>query len=263
MAKTAEKTELKEVQNTAVSTGFEDYGATGFENQTQEDYSIPWLAILEALSPALEENKDLRPGWLYNSATGEAYQEGVVFVPAITKHSFVEYKPRGQGGGFVGLHEPDSDLVIDCKTNQDFGEYTTPGGNELTETFYVYGIMVESDGSLVPMAISFSGTRIKKYKNWMTKARTVQLTNSQGRRFPAPLFAHRYLLEATPDSSPKGKFHNWKISFLGNSAAEARLDPKSDAVEEARSMIDLVRSGDVKVDHNAARNAGGDDEETF
>lgn len=257
------KNEVAKKATTDVATGFEEYGTTGFENQTQDDYSIPWLAILEALSPALEENPELRAGWLYNSATGEAYQKGVSFVPAITKHLFVEFKPRGQGGGFVAVHEPDSNLVMDCKNTQDFGQYKTPNGNELTETFYVYGVMIDEDGGTVPMAISFSGTRIKKYKNWMTKARTVQLTNAQGKRFPAPLFAHKYRLETVPDSSPKGKFNNWKISFDGASAAEARLDPKSDAVQEARSMIELVRSGEAKVDHGAAHGATGDDEEHF
>jgi len=245
------ETAVAEKANTDLATGFEEYGTTGFENQTQDDYSIPWLAILEALSPALDENKELRPGWLYNSATGEAYPDGIAFVPATTKHCFVEFKPRGEGGGFVATHEPDSNVVRDCKTNQDFGEYKIHG-NDLIETFYVYGVALEPDGGIIPMAISFSGTRIKKYKNWMTKARTVQLTNASGKRFPAPLFAHRYMLKTIADSSPKGKFNNWQITFDGATAAEARLDPQGDIVKEARSMIELVRSGDVKLDQTAA-----------
>lgn len=254
-ASTEPGTTVAEQGNTAVTeyAGYEEMGATGFESQDRSDYALPFLTILQGLSPQLEENKELRQGLLFNSVTGEAFDgdKGVRFVPAATKHSFIEYKPRTAGGGFVAEHKLDSEVVKSCLESQEFGKYHV-GDNELVETFQVFGIILGEDGPQ-QAAISFKGASIKRYKGWMTQARTVQIKLESGKRINAPLFAHVYKLCTVSEKAPKGTFYNWKISFDGENAAACRLAADNEIVQMAVALNKVVQEDKVKVDHNAVR----------
>jgi len=227
---------------------YEGLAGQGFENQTSDDYTIPFLQILQALSPQLEDNDDLKVGMILNSVTGEvtAGKDGVAFIPATTHHQYVEWKPRSAGGGFVAVHEPGDEMVKNCIANQDFGVYKTPDGNDLIETFYVYGISIDGDGSPSQAVLSFSGTKIKKYKAWMTKAKTIQIVLEGGRRIPAPLFAHRYRLRTVGEKNNKGSFANWDIGFDGENAMAARLAPDDEMVMSAIAIRELLDSGKAR-----------------
>jgi hypothetical protein len=197
-----------------------DYGAdagVGFENQTNEDVQIPFLGVLQDLSPLVKDRSTgALPGELFNTVTGERFsaKDGVIFQPVDTKHVYVEWKPRNQGGGFVAIHELDSKVVTDARNNQKFGEYKTPAGNELNETFYVTGLLHRSadvaeqaNNAPEPMVIAFASTKIKAYKGIMTRIRTFM----NGK---APLFAHRLRITTKPEKNNEGEFHNIAIAPL-------------------------------------------------
>lgn len=256
MATKAAKAEVTEVVtqgNTSVASyaGYEGMESSGFENQDNRDYALPFLTILQGLSPQLEENKSLRQGLLFNSVTGEAFDgdEGVRFIPCATKHSFIEYKPRKQGGGFVAEHKLDSEVVKTCLEKQDFGKYTV-GENELVETYQVFGIIDGEDGPC-HAAISFKSMAIKKFKGWMTQARTIQIQLESGKRINAPLFSHAYRLRTIAEKNAKGSFYNWNIKFDGENAAACRLAPDSELVQMAVALNKVVQEDKVKVDHDS------------
>lgn len=242
--------------------GYAGMEGAGFENQTSDDYAIPFLQILQALSPQLETDGDLRQGMIINTVTGEVFpgKEGIAFVPATTRHVYVEWRPREVGGGFVAVHEIDSETVIYCVSTQEFGEYKTPAGNDLIETFYVYGIAFDSEGTPIQSVLAFSSTKIKKYKAWMTKAKTIQIRLTDGRRIPAPLFAHRYRLRTVNEKNSKGAFHNWEITFDGSNALEARLPPDSEIVEAAISIREMLDSGKARAAYETQTTSGGEGE---
>lgn len=274
MAKTESKTTdvaVKE-QNTAMAEygAYADYAGAGFENQTSDDYSIPFLQILQALSPQLQENDSLRQGMILNTVTGEVWdgKKGIAFVPATTQHVYVEWKPRDAGGGFVGIHEVNSDLVNHAKAaSSEYGKYSTPDGNELIETFYVYGIALDDDGNASEAVLAFSSTKIKKYKGWMTKAKTIQIPLPDGRRIPAPLFAHRYRLKTVSEKNNKGQFFNWDaIAFDGENAQQARLLPDDPLFQSAVNIKSMIEQGKARAAYEsqapgsadeAAQGAGG------
>ena len=232
-------------------SGYEDMESSGFENQDNRDYALPFLTILQGLSPQLEENKALRQGLLFNSVTGEAFDgdEGVRFIPCATKHSFIEYKPRKQGGGFVAEHKLDSEVVKNCLETQEFGKYSV-GENELVETYQVFGIIDGDDGPC-HAAISFKSMAIKKFKGWMTQARTIQIQLESGKRINAPLFSHVYRLRTIAEKNAKGSFYNWNIKFDGENAAACRLAPDSELVQMAVALNKVVQEDKVKVDHDS------------
>jgi len=232
------------------------YAGMGFESHTREDYAVPFLTVLQALSPQIETIPSARPGMLFNTVTNELYdgKTGVAFVPAETQHVFVEWRPRELGGGFIAVHPLHSEVVRKAKAEQPFGKYKVIKGdknsNDLIETYYVYGILVKPDGSTEKMIITFTSTKISAYKHWMTKARTVQVGLPDGRKVTAPLFAHRYRIKSEKEENPKGSFFNFYIPFDGLDAASCRLATNDPIFQEAVDFRKVIQADEVKVAHD-------------
>lgn len=228
------------------------YAGQGFESHTRDDYAVPFLGVLQSNSPTVETDATARPGMLLNTVTQEKYEgkTGVIFIPVETKHSVIEWKPRDQGGGYVAEHSMDSGLVQKVKEEQEFGKYKTvkgdPKSNDLIESFTVYGIFVGSSGATEQMIITFASTKIKTYKRWMTKARTVQVALSDGRRINPPLFAHRYRITSIQEKNSKGSFYNFNIEFEGGSAEVARLATNDPLFQMGVAFFDLLKNGNIK-----------------
>lgn len=259
------KQEVAQKAGTALAEygAYEQYAGSGFENQTSDDYAIPFLQILQALSPQLQDPESpFKQGMILNTVTGEVFpgQAGFAYIPSTTQHLYVEWTPREKGGGFVGIHEPGSELVRHCVANQPFGDYKTPEGNELIETFYVYGIAVDNDGNSSEAVLAFSSSKIKKYKAWMTKAKTIQIPLPDGRRIPAPLFAHRYRLKTIAEKNPKGAFFNWEIAFDGANATEARLLPDNELFQSAVAIKKMIDEGRARAAYESQAPGSADDE---
>ncbi len=241
-----------------------DYGedqGKGFENQTREDYAIPLINVLQALSPKVtEKGSDIEAGGIINSATGRVFEgdKGLRFVPCITQHVFVEWTPRDQGGGFVAVHELGSDVVVSAKEKADsFGKYKTHNGNDLIETFYVYGIALDDDDNPFQAVIPFTSTKIKRYRTWMTTAKDIRIKVGDKRIAP-PLFAHVYKLKTTQEKNNQGEFYNLTVGFAGKSADDCRLAPDNDLYLLARDCRDNVAAGSARADFAADERASGE-----
>lgn len=269
-APAAPKTDVAVAASTAVvlaSNDYGDYAGGGFENQDQSDYAIPFLGMLQGLSPQIQtptpQTEHMRQGMIINSVTGEIFLSavGVPFVPAYTDHMYMEWKPRTQGGGLVGRHTLDAEIVKHAKekAGTDFGLLKTPEGNDLIETFNVYGIYLDGEGNPQQAVVSFSSTKIKPYKAWMTKAKTIQLQLTDGRRIGAPLFAHRYRLKTVPEKNNKGAFYNWSIGFDGENAVACRLAPSDEIFQAAVAIKKLMESGQGKAAYDSLEPHGTDE----
>ena len=255
----SEENALTKVDTSAlavVETGYEGYEGAGFENQDKEDYSIPFIGLLQALSPQCDTLEGAKAGKIINTVTNDLFSgtDGIVFVPCATKHVFVEWKTKEQGGGVVATHEVTADMVFYCKEKQEFGTYKTPQGHDLVETFYVYGVIVTENGG-EQAVMAFKSTQIKKYRSWMTKARGIQITIKDAagnvvKRINPPLFAHKYRLRTTKEKNSKGEFYNWDISFDGADAVACRIAPNSELFQSCIAVQALVAEGKAKVDTN-------------
>ncbi len=269
---TAKKNKTNEV---AVQKGgavaaydYSQFAGQGFESHTKDDYATPFLGVLQSNSPLLNEKADAKAGMLVNTVTQNVYdgKNGGVFVPSYTDHVVVEWKPRDQGGGFVAIHQLNDELVKKVEAEQEFGKYKTVKGdlksNDLIETFYVYGIFIDDEGNSEQMIIAFSSTKIKAYKRWMTKARTVQVLQSNGARINPPLFAHKYRINTVSEKNQKGSYFNFNIDFDGGSADKCRLAPTDPLFQAALSFFQFAKEGKVKAAHESqVASAGSEPEE--
>jgi hypothetical protein len=233
----------------------EDVGA-GVDELGREDLAIPFIYVLQFNSPEIELLEGAKAGMIMNSVSQKLYDGtiGVQFVPVHRQHVFTEWVPRDAGGGFVAQHDPQSDVVVRAKEDSEaFGKYKMRDGNDLVETFYVYGLLLDPDDGPQPMVMPFSSTKIKKYKGWMTIATNVKTTAPDGRRVNPPMFAHRYQIAGVKDKNQYGDFWNVAISFAEATAAASRLAPDDPIYQEARAFRELAVVGRARPDTEGAR----------
>ena len=252
-----------------------DYGDdanAGFENQTGEDLAIPFLGLLQALSPQVGDVSDgglegAKAGMIFNTVTDVVYdgKDGVEFIPALTEHVFVEWVPRSRGGGFVARHEPSSDIVKAAKEgSKTFGRYSTDytetgdekapfKGNDLTETFYVYGILVGEQ--VEPIVLAFTSTKISVYKRWNTKLNMFTLKHGD-RKIRPPLFAHRVRLTTVAQKNNSGSFHNFALAPAEGDVKSSLLAPDDPRFIAAKECGEMVKSGAARASYETQK--GGD-----
>ena len=262
-------TAVAKQQNTAVSTAV-DYGddmEAGYENLTSADLTIPFIQVLQTNSPQVKKVKDggiegAEPGMLINTVTNDLFDGdgGMTFVPVNTEHIHIEWKSRKAGGGFVKLHQADSPDVI--KKGRTFGKYLLENGNELAETFQIYAIILDSNGEVMgPAVLSFASTKIKAYKDMMTRLNSFTIPTAAGRKSP-PLFANRLKMTTFGDSNELGDFYNVRLDSAADSLKEGLIDPTSPLFKAAKDFREMVIGGQVKVDHAKAGNSNEGDTDT-
>lgn len=247
----------KKATNTAVA--LPDYGANlagaGWDNTDSGDFQIPFLNQLQALSPQCEDGGDryiegAKPGMFFNSVTQELYTGGVRLLIALTKHSYVEWKPQDQGGGFVGEYAIDSDIVREAKERAANPiELTTEAGNELVETYQVFALILDDEGEVKDqVVISFSKTKIKRYKQIMTRLRTFK--GSQR----IPLFAHQLVMTSTNEKNAAGQpYKNVQLApAVDNDVAASLLPGDSPLLEVANALREAILDGAARANFDSA-----------
>ena len=271
MAKTKNEAEESAVATTAgsaVSTevDYSEYSGSGFENQDNSDIQVPFLRILQDLSPEVKAVakggiEGAEVGMLFNTVTQECYDE-VHFVPAVTKHIYNEWIPIKQGGGFVATYEVNDKFVLDAQAaakanNLDFGKLPTEEGHELVETFDVYGILVVENSEPMPAIISFTSSKIKIYRKWMSAIRMFVLNTPNGKIKP-DLFAH-YVKVTTQDETNKAgqEYSNFKLSPAKGKLLDSLLGSDDELFLAGRDMHQMVKDGIAKADMSTSEKGGG------
>lgn len=238
-----------------------DYGedaGKGFEDLGKSELSIPFVVLLQALSPIVVEEK-AKAGQFFNTVTEQLWErdKGFLFVPSARRHYYAEWTPRTEGGGFHGHHLPESAEVREAiKNAQKFGKNKTPDGHDLVETFYLYGVIVDED--LLPesyAAIAFSSTKIRPYKRWITKV-------SMFTKGKIPLYANLVRITSKQEENEKGKFYVPVFSAAKENLAASLLQKDSEPYIMGKQCAALIDSGDAVIDPNqqSAHGAVAEDE---
>lgn len=228
-----------------------DYGSdadAGFEGVSRDDFAIPFLGILHQMSPQVNKQdgayiEGSEAGQIFNTVTGELWngEEGIAVVPCHRSQHFIEWVPRDAGGGLVNVWDPTDPFVVDARDGQPrFGGIELKNGNDLVETFSMFCLVVKEDGTYDQVIMTFTSSRVKNYKQWMTRAGGIQVKQPDGRNIRPPLFAHRYRLTTRAQSNDKGHWHDWLITYDGGGADAARLDPESELYMAARAFRNLA-----------------------
>lgn len=232
----------------------------GYEHQGKADVSIPFMNLLQSLSPIVVEGK-AKPGDWFNTVTEELFGKdtGFLFVGGTTRRMFTEWTPRDKGGGFRGQHEVESDVVTKAiKNSARFGKYLTDDGNTLNETFYVYGALCDERQALTMAVIPFWSTKIRAYKAWMTRLRQATIVDGRGTKVRPPLYAHLSRVTSVQQKNEKGTFFVPTIVAANKTIVDSLLRPDDERFMMAKACMQLVDSGEAKVDFSKIQDAGDD-----
>ena len=109
---------------------------TGLEEAEAGDYAIPFLRILQSMSPQLKKSDgkyiaDAEEGNFFNTVTEAVYDgsDGVLIIPCAYKKKYIEWVTRENGGGFVS-DQHSIQTMASCKKD-DSGRYIMHNGNQL------------------------------------------------------------------------------------------------------------------------------------
>lgn len=224
---------------------YSKYAGAGTEQASAGDYALPFLAILQKLSPQVDE-ADLRyiegakAGMILETATNQLFngKDGIMVIPCHFKKDMIEWQPREAGGGFIKSHGWNETLMNQC-TKDDRGRMILPNGHLLVDTKYEY-VMVLDPQHPVQAVISMTSTQLKKSRKWLSMIAMRTLVGSNGKVFQAPSFAFTYKLTTGQESNEKGSWYGWQIE----------MGPLQEDPDVARSAIRFHQAcikGDVKL----------------
>ena len=197
----------------------EDAGA-GQESMSREDYAIPRLSILQALSPQVKKKGEgyiegAEEGMIFDSVsqTLRDGEKGIRVVPVTYRRTFIEWKTRENGGGFVADHGKEGSNLLSTATRNDKGQDILPNKNQLVATAEYFVMVVNEDGSFSPYVITMTGSQLKKSRQWNTMINQLRVPTSDGKgTFNPAMFYSSCLLSTVPQSNNEGSWFGWKIS---------------------------------------------------
>tara|TARA_R110001599_G_scaffold260931_2_gene461290 strand:- start:228 stop:1001 length:774 start_codon:yes stop_codon:yes gene_type:complete len=234
----ATATEISTFDDTLLS------GGTGLEETTTEDFAIPFIRVLQPMSPQLQKQHGsyvagASAGDLYNTVTGEFYdgEEGISVVPCAYSKKYIEWIPREKGGGLVNANH-DISILSHCTRNPDDRRYYTPTGNEIVETAQFF-ILVVNEEVTQQAVLAFTSTQLGVARKWLTMLRMARVQNSKGDSVEAPMFAYTYKLTTVTQSNDKGSWNAYSLNQNGaTDLTTARV---------AKDFMSAARMGDVNV----------------
>jgi hypothetical protein len=254
------ETEVAAKTNTAIALAgqFEDDAGSGFENADSSAYAIPFLGILQSMSPQCKKSdgayvKGAEEGMFYNTVTQEIIDgaEGAVVIPCYFKRTFIKWAPRESGGGFLGELQPSDPQVAAASTNAK-GQLEDAEGNLLSDTRTHYVLVLDKNGGYQPAVLSLASTQIKKSRQWMSKMNGIKMQRADKTHYTPAMFSHQYRITTVPESNDKGSWFGLKVETLGPVES-------TELYQAAKAFRDAVSSGEVREQVPQAAGAASDD----
>lgn len=229
----------------------------GFENTDKDSFAIPFLRILQGLSPqcnkanTAEYIKGADQGDLFNTVSKEVVSsdDGMDIIICHYDRKFTEWAPNR--GGFRGEHAPTDPILRKVEERVDDEgkrQMVLPNGNSVQDTRYHFALKLNEDGSTTRLLICAASSGIKKSKRLMTELDGLKSINSQGKPFTPPLFYSIIHVTTAPESNDQGDWFNWDFTIM----RQLDLGDEDDVslYLSAKAFRDSIAKGAVKVVHD-------------
>lgn len=230
----------------------------GNESLTSNDIAIPYLSILQALSPQCTKGspdyiKGAEPGFYFQNVSMRLWnpeEAPLIIVPCAFDRVVNEWIPRDAGGGLVGVHPVNTPLMNDARPN-DKGIPTLPNGHNLIDTATHYVLYKNPDtGRFEPAVLSMKSTGLKKSRLWNS---LLTQQTIPGTEQPAPRWLFTWNLTTALETKNSNSWYNFEI-------AKGPVVNK-ETYMAAKKMYDGWKSGSVRAAADSAPVA--DDEMPF
>jgi len=247
MAKAAAKRKNGNGKKVAVmkTDMFAEDAGIGVDELGSEDLAIPFLKVLQKMSPELDDIEGARAGDLYNTVTKEVIKgsDGVRVVNCAYTLQHIEWEPRGTGSGAPHAIYSAGDTLPKTERGDDNKDYVADGsGRYLERTAQHYILIIDEDGITSQALLPMKATQLKKSKQWNSAMKSMKMKDGSGNLFTPARFSHVWHLESVSEENKNGSWHGWQISK--DSQIE---DPGIYA--EAKHFAQSIMAGTVKVQH--------------
>jgi hypothetical protein len=240
-----------------------DFAATLQNDADEFDRSsiqIPFLRVLQSNSPELDESEakyidGARMGEIVNTVSKETFKS-VEGVPAYHYATFIEFRTRESGGGFVADHglAKGNQLLLSTKKNEK-GQDILPNGNQLVRTEVYFILTVNEDGSFGQAMMTFQSTQLKKARNWNSRKKLLKTQVPEvGEVADAPFYFNAWKFSTVQESNEKGKWYGLVIEH-----SRPTLEIGVEAFLSAKQFRDVIAEG-IKAGSVNLSGAGDDDQ---
>jgi hypothetical protein len=231
----------------------------GFEEATRDAFAIPFLRILQDLSPQVKKKmagyiEGAKPGQFLNTVSQQVSNHLRV-VPCYYTQTFIEWTPRDEkeGQGLVAVHAPGAPIIATATRIK--GRNTLPNGNILMDTRSHFVLVVNPDGSTEGALIALASTGIKVSRRWMSQMKSSTIERSDGSLIPAPMFAYSYALTTEEEANEQGSWYQWVVG-------DKALVTDEHVFDAAMLFGEQMKTGAAKVNYAEAAPAHAAQPET-
>jgi hypothetical protein len=219
------KKEVVEKKSTNLTLDVNDMmkdSGSGLENVTSEDLAIPFLRVIQAMSPQINSRDGkyidgCEQGDIFNTVDNTLYKgdDGITVVPVAYKRTYLEWLPERKG--LAAVHDNSSILsqVVKNVAGADYLE----NGNQLSTTANHYVLVLDDKGGFSNAIVALSGSQLKKSKKWNSIMSALKIRTSDNKVFTPPTFSHKYKLKTVMEQNDQGSWFGWDVSLdapLGN-----------------------------------------------
>lgn len=214
--------------------------STGFEQVAPEDLGVPFLSIVQDKGPefckshedyATKKIEGVQPGDVINTVTREiVHREGkepCIVVPCGYEKTYIEWKPRGQGGGLVKVHRDDR-ILNEVTGRDDKNKDLLRNGNNLQTTHSYFVILLRKGEKPSRAQINMASSQLKHSRFWLNLMTNIKLGPN---RVVPPMYSHTYCLKTVIERNEEGNWYGWNIS-IGEMVRDRELAEAGKAICE-------------------------------
>jgi len=226
------KAVAKQADQAAAIYNDDDFGNDGLEQAGAEAYAIPFLSILQKISPQCDETDakfipEAKGGMFYNSLTGKLYdgKTGITFLHCQYENRFIRWGARGsEGAGFKGEIMPEeiermkADGVLVEQDGKWFfpledGSINEKKCDRVADVRNHYGVVLED---LTQVLLTLGSTQIKKSRQMITMLSQRKLRHPKTGQMVGPkTWLTKVKLTTVPESNDKGSWYGLKVEISG------------------------------------------------
>jgi hypothetical protein len=219
----------------------------GQQGITTEDMAIPFLRILQQMSPQLAKRdgayiEGAQEGDIFNTVTGQLWTENdeLIVIPCGFNFKVLEWTPRESGGGIVNSYARNE--VLPETTKNERNKNVTTEGTIIEDTAEHYVLIINGDdGSAEQAVMSMSSTQLKHSRKWNSLIAQQVLKTSNG-VVKAPSYSRMYKITTTGESKDDNHWSGWNIALHGPVT-------NLDVYRAAKVFSKAIGQGDVIVKH--------------
>lgn len=211
----------------------------GFEGAQASSYAMPFLRILQKLSPEVDKTenayiKGAEPGDIIHTISKDVFSE-VNIIPLQYRDTYIEWIPRSKGGGFVQEYDALEGMTKEVLSSCEKVDNTNvlPNGNEFKLHSNYYCAFETEDEDFEPVMISMSASQLKTSRIWLSTMRRMVLEVNGTSYRNINIRSFQWTLSTELLENDKGKWFGWTYEVGDNTLLLPQIGAIQDSVREA------------------------------